>query len=106
MSATQILVNLKTCFPDYVAKCEDVTIVRFGIHFVPFFVCVFCASLWLMLFQKHVAQRRVRKVATIIYLSAAKKSLLYCAGQCLALIWCDLVAAVPQLGGGRGRGVG
>ena len=52
-----------------------------------------------MFFQKHVAQGGLRKVADIIYLSAAKKSLLYDAAQRLSLVWRDLVAVVEGVGG-------
>src|SRR5215212_2711394 len=36
MAIAQILMNLKTCFPDYIAKREDVTVVRIGFHYYLF----------------------------------------------------------------------
>jgi hypothetical protein len=41
MAAAQIVMNLKARLTNYVAKCEDITVVRIGIHdlsflFVPF----------------------------------------------------------------------
>ena len=55
MSAAQKVMNIKTCLTNYIAKCEDVTVVRFGSHCysflsVLFFLfCALCAFLWLIL---------------------------------------------------------
>ena len=46
-----------------------------------------------------MAAWRGRKVAPIIYFSAAKKSLLHYASQRLSLVWRDLVAMVQGFGG-------
>ena len=73
-----------------------------------FLVCFvfFCASLWLSLFHKHVAQRRLSKSAFIIYLFAAKESFLHDALQWSTIVRRDFVA-VEEGGCGDGKmGVG
>ena len=43
MPAAQVFIDLKARLPDYVAKREDITVVRSGSHFVSFLFVFFGA---------------------------------------------------------------